>query len=189
LIVDEAHSIGVIGKEGKGLVAELKLQGSVFAVVYTYGKAMGTHGGLVAGSHELKQFLVNFSRPFIYTTAPSFHQAQSVRLAYSLLTSPVFEKQKLSLRKNILFFTETMQQEFPEMEIIPSHINKLIIGDIDKTVRTAKLLREFGFICRPVLSPTVETGRERIRINLHAFNTIEEIEKLIDKFKTLVNHA
>lgn len=189
LIVDEAHSIGVIGNEGKGLVNELKLQNAVFAVVYTYGKAMGTHGGMVCGSDDLKQFLVNYSRPFIYTTAPSYHQTQSVRLAYSLLSSPIYERQKAALKKNILVYTEYMKQEFPEMKIVPSHINKLVIGNVEKTITTARLLREFGFICRPVLSPTVDAGRERIRINLHAFNTIEEIGKLIEKFKLLYTNA
>lgn len=186
LVVDEAHAIGVMGKAGRGLVHELGLINDVFAVVYTYGKAMGAHGGAIAGSEVLKQFLVNFSRPFIYTTAPSLYQVNTVKTAYSLLQSPAHEKNRLALRKNILYFAETMEQLFPGTNITPAHINKFTVGHIDKTIELASALRQRGYICRPVLSPTVEKGQERIRVNLHAYNTLEEIAGLIQSFKTLL---
>ena len=69
LIVDEAHGLGVVGQQAKGLVFELNLQAEVFATVYTFGKAVGAHGAVVVGSQLLKQFLTNFARSFIYTTA------------------------------------------------------------------------------------------------------------------------
>ena len=186
LIVDEAHSIGVFGKEGRGLVHELDLCNEVFAVVYTYGKAMGCHGGAVLSKKNLRDYLVNFSRPFIYTTAPSSHQVMAVRTAYSLLTSPVREKNKLSLKKNILFFVETMMAQSNKQNVIHSHINKFMIGNNEKAIVIAQHLRDKGYICRPVLSPTVPLGTERIRINLHAFNTMEEISGLIKTFKELL---
>jgi 8-amino-7-oxononanoate synthase len=139
---------------------------------------MGCHGGLVTGSETLGKFLVNFSRPFIYTTAPSVYQVDAVRTAYSLLQSPVHEKNLLTLHKNILFFAETIESQFPGSKVLRSHINKITAGDLDKTIRLAAQLRQQGYICRPVLSPTVEKGQEGIRLNLHAYNTMEEITGL-----------
>lgn len=186
LIVDEAHSVGVLGKQGRGMVCAEGLEKDVFAAVYTYGKAMGCHGAVVAGSKVLESFLVNFSRPFIYTTAPSVYQVDAVRTAYSLLQSSAHEKNILSLRKNILFFAETMSAHFPGTQIQQSHINKFSVGNLHKTVQLAASLRNQGYICRPVLSPTVEKGQERIRINLHAYNTLEEITGLIMTCKKLL---
>ena len=65
---------GIWGEEGAGLVSHLSLQDEVSAVIYTFGKAMGIHGACIAGSNNLKDYLINFARPFIYTTAPSDHE-------------------------------------------------------------------------------------------------------------------
>ncbi|HLP11012.1 MAG TPA: aminotransferase class I/II-fold pyridoxal phosphate-dependent enzyme [Flavobacteriales bacterium] len=184
LIVDEAHSIGLFGKEGRGLVHELKLTNDVFAVVYTYGKAMGCHGGAVACKKNLREYLVNFSRPFIYTTAPSNNQVMAVKTAYSLLASPIHEKNKLALRKNILYFAECMEAQQNDA-VLHSHINNFMIGNNQKAIAVAQALRDKGFICRPVLSPTVAKGTERIRINLHSYNTLDEVKNLVDTFKLL----
>lgn len=69
LIVDEAHALGVFGKKGKGLCNKLKIENDCFARIYTYGKAMGAHGATIVGNNDLRNFLINFCRPFIYTTA------------------------------------------------------------------------------------------------------------------------
>ena len=73
LIIDEAHAIGVFGNKGEGVIQDLGLETQVFARIVTYGKAMGCHGAAILGSVGLKEFLVNFSRPFIYTTAMPPH--------------------------------------------------------------------------------------------------------------------
>ena len=85
LIVDEAHSNGIYGKDGAGLVVELGLEKTVFARVITFGKAFGCHGAAVLGSQDLIAFLINFSRSFIYTTAPAPHQVLSLKIAYDNL--------------------------------------------------------------------------------------------------------
>ncbi len=73
LVVDEAHATGVIGAKGEGLVCSSGLQDRVFARVHTFGKALGCHGAAVVGSDILKQYLVNFARPFVFTTALPGH--------------------------------------------------------------------------------------------------------------------
>lgn len=86
LIVDEAHATGVIGAAGKGLVNDLALENKVFARVYTFGKALGCHGAIILGSELLRNYLVNFARSFIYTTALPFHTLVSIKSAYDLLS-------------------------------------------------------------------------------------------------------
>ena len=79
-----------------------------------------------------------------------------------------------------------MAAQSSDHTILHSHINKFMIGSNEKAIAVAQTLRNHGYICRPVLSPTVPQGTERIRINLHAFNTLDEITGLIQTFKSLV---
>lgn len=85
LIVDEAHAVGVCGPSGRGLVAEHNLTSQVFAQVTTFGKAMGTYGAIVLGNNLLKQALINFARPYIYTTALPLHLLAAIKCSYDLL--------------------------------------------------------------------------------------------------------
>ena len=81
LIVDEAHATGVIGGSGRGLVNELGLGDSVFARIHTFGKAMGCHGAVILGSKELRNYLINFAKSFIYTTAMPIHNVLTIQFA------------------------------------------------------------------------------------------------------------
>ncbi len=93
LIWDEAHSTGLWGTDGNGLACEMGLQDRIFARIYTFGKAMGVHGACIAGSQTLINYLINFARPFIYTTALPLHSLVSIREAFHFL-----DKQFPSLR-------------------------------------------------------------------------------------------
>ena len=100
-IIDEAHSMGVIGEKGLGMVQQLNLEQRIFARILTFGKGLGCHGAVILGSNELKQFLVNYSRPFIYTTGLVPHSLAAIKTAYDfLLSDKGFTKKKL-LHKNI----------------------------------------------------------------------------------------
>jgi 8-amino-7-oxononanoate synthase len=79
-------AIGVFGPQGKGLCQELNIHNDCFARIYTYGKAMGCHGAAVLGSEELKQYLINFSRSFIYTTAMPEHSLLAIKAAYQFIS-------------------------------------------------------------------------------------------------------
>lgn len=176
LIVDEAHSTGVWGEAGAGLVNELGLNNSVFAVVYTFGKGMGIHGAAVATSEAVKNFLINFSRPFIYTTAPSAFELISIQYAFDYL------KNHPSLQLNVLSKSELFNQQSPGFST-PSPIKSVLIGGNDKTKALAVELQTAGYDIRPILSPTVKEGTERLRICLHSFNSEEEIILLCDQLK------
>ncbi|MES2277958.1 MAG: 8-amino-7-oxononanoate synthase [Bacteroidota bacterium] len=170
LIVDEAHALGVFGL---ALVHQLGLQQQVFAQVVTFGKALGCHGAVVLGSDILRQYLINFSRSFIYTTAAPFHQLASVKIAYELLQRSDREQQLL--HRQIGFFKDNFSHT--GFELIPSNsaIQCLVMGSNDKAKALAGLLQANGFDVRPILSPTVAAGAERLRICIHAYNTDGEI--------------
>src|SRR5204863_9853822 len=83
IILDEAHSTGVTGENGSGLAVSMGLQNKIDIRIYTFGKAMGIHGACVTGTKKLKEYLINFSRPFIYTTALPPHNLASIDCAFS----------------------------------------------------------------------------------------------------------
>lgn len=171
LIVDEAHAVGVFGK---GLVDAHNLQNKVFAMVVTFGKALGTHGAIVLGSNLLREYLINFARSFIYTTAAAFTQLAGIKIAYQYLTDS--EKQQELLRNNIASFKSHIN--IPGLVKSDSGIQSIVIGGNALTASTAALIRNAGFDVRAILSPTVAIGTERLRICLHAFNTTADVIQL-----------
>lgn len=177
LIVDEAHAGGVYGSHGQGLVTELGLDFGVFAKIITFGKAYGSHGACVLGSADLKSYLINFSRPFIYTTAiPPTTQA---RILAIVRHTQADTQSRTTLFKNIQFFKSLVtEHKLPFLES-NSAIQGILIPGNDKIKEKANQLIEKGFLVKPILSPTVEKGKERLRICLHSFNTEHEITSLI----------
>lgn len=179
LIVDEAHSNGLYGEKGEGMVCELGLEKDVFARVMTFGKAIGCHGAAVLGSENLKHFLINYSRPFIYTTAPSPHQLLTIKTAYDIMSRSIDSRFKISCLVNI--FKQKLQS-IEKLELIESNspIQCVIVPGNDAVKTLCRALQKDGFDVRPIVAPTVPEGKERIRICIHAFNTEEEIVGLAE---------
>ena len=173
LVVDEAHSTGLWGNQGQGLVHHLGLKDRVSAVIYTFGKAMGIHGACMAGSSTLKSFIINFARPFIYTTAPSNHEVISIREAFE------FRKSKTEPAQRLFQLIDHFNRRLPRFSS-PSAIKAVVIGGNTETKEASEKLQEEGFDVRAILSPTVKEGSERLRICLHSFNTQKEIDFLCD---------
>jgi 8-amino-7-oxononanoate synthase len=142
--------------------------------VYTYGKAMGCHGAAVAGSEALKNYLINFSRSFIYSTALPGHSIEGILCAYKLL---IETQQQEKLQENIAYFYSkaSSNKNFIKSQ---SAIHSLIIGDNVKAEELEVLLAKNGIHARAIKSPTVRAGTERVRFCIHAFNTREEIDQL-----------
>ena len=183
LIVDEAHATGVFGQMGKGCVAEKFLEKKVFARVHTYGKALGTHGAAVIGSKLLKDFLINFARSFIYTTALPYHSLIAIRCAYALLSES--EEANQSLHKNIKLFNDLISENTKYNGSL-SPIQSIIIPGNKKVIELAKAIQVKGFDVRPILSPTVPEGKERLRICIHSFNEEIEISALAEIIKKFI---
>lgn len=174
LIVDEAHAVGLYPT---GLVAYLGLQDEVFARVVTFGKALGSHGAIVLGSKILRDYLINFARSFIYSTAASFHQLASIKIAYQLLDES--EQAIGILKTNIRLFKQGVDNN-PSQPLIVSDsaIQCILLSSNERAKALASLLQTNGLDVRAILSPTVSKGAERIRVCLHAYNTYAEIQKL-----------
>lgn len=182
LVVDEAHATGVFGNGGKGRVVELGLEDRVFVRMHTFGKALGTHGAAVLGSAELRDFLINFSRPFIYSTALPETTLFSIKKAYDKMS--LDSNSLLKLRELIDVFKEKIKgAKYDHVLLSNSAIQGIIVGGNEATVALAKQVQNDGFDVRPILSPTVPKGSERLRISLHAFNTNEEIIGLVESLK------
>ena len=181
LIIDEAHATGVFGPEGKGIVVAEESEAVIFARVFTFGKALGAHGAAVAGSKALKEYLINFSRSFIYTTALPFHALASINVAYNYL--PLANAERKKLFENIDFFREEIEQSGISIETMRSPIQSILIKGNEKVKQAALLLQNKGFDIRPILSPTVEKGKERLRICIHSYNTQEELKAVINILK------
>ena len=172
LVADEAHATGVYGEKGEGMIASLGLEEYFFARLYTFGKAPGVHGAAICGTKILKEYLVNFCRPFIYSTALPPHSVAAIDASYQLLPGLNFERE--SLKKISALFSECMNESGHAF----SPIKTIIIPGNNEVRRAADMLRQKGFDVRPILSPTVAKGSERLRICLHAFNSEEEVKNL-----------
>lgn len=174
LIIDEAHSGGIFGPQGRGLTADLALESVVFARVITFGKAYGTHGAVVLGTEELKTYLINFARSFIYTTALPKEQYSSIQEAVNLAAQ---NDSRIQLQENIALFRSLMGTKLnPQSEKSPIQI--IPFGKQETCLKAASLLWESGYAVKAILSPTVPRGKECLRICIHSFNSAEELKNL-----------
>ena len=186
LVIDEAHALGVFGSKGEGLVQMLNLQDQIFARIMTFGKGLGCHGATILGSQELRDYLVNFSRSFIYTTGLSPHSVATILMGYHYLDK---EKQNIELlRGNIIHFNQEknvlgLKQLFVRSK---SAIQSAIIPGNESVKTIANQLQEKGFDVKAILSPTVPEGQERLRFCLHSFNSKEEISEVLRLLSTFV---
>lgn len=181
LVVDEAHATGVMGPAGAGVLQSLGLHNRVFARIYTFGKALGCHGAAVLGSSRLKSYLINFSRSFIFTTALPEAAIRSINAAYDLF--PTMDKERQHLQSLIQRFASA-SLPFDKLNS-SSPIQAVVIPGNDKVKALATYLQQQQLDVRPILYPTVPKGKERLRISLHAFNTMNELDRLIDCLETM----
>lgn len=184
IIVDEAHSTGLYGESGSGKLCALGLEEHIFARVHTFGKAMGVHGAVICGSQELIDYLINFARPFIYTTALPLHSLFSIDAAFDHLSENI-ELQKSSKEK-IFYFNSLFNQKIGKNENMlrmesNTPIQPIVVPGNARVKAIAESLQQSGFDVRPILSPTVKEGSERLRISIHTHNTEEEITALINE--------
>jgi 8-amino-7-oxononanoate synthase len=171
LIVDEAHATGVVGLKGEGLVQQLGIP--CFARVHTFGKAVGCHGAVVLGSVTLKEYLINFSRSFIYTTALPHTAIAAIMASYDLF--PYMNSAREHLNKLITQFQSSVKNVLPG----ETPIQIVITEGNEETRNLAAKIQAAGLDVRAILHPTVAKGKERLRIVLHSYNTEEEVSRLI----------
>ena len=177
LIVDEAHATGVFGRQGRGLVNQLGLEEEVFARVHTFGKAVGCHGAIIVGSNVLKNYLINFARSFIFTTALPLHSLITIRSAYEQLMADDFDN--TYLHQLISHFKKGIEKTGDVFLIESiSAVQSLVVPGNERARNVSKQLQAKGFDVRAILSPSVASGKERLRISLHLHNTVEQVDQL-----------
>ena len=173
LMIDEAHATGVLGKTGRGL-AEHYGCAHADVTVGTLSKAVAAEGGFVAGPKQLTEFLKNKSRSFIFTTAmaPAVAAAACNNLRY-IDTHP---ERVQNLRDNVKFFCDALQREGVKVELSPSAIVPIVIGDEAKAMQISAKLQEQGILIPAIRYPTVAKGQARLRASLMATHTREQLQ-------------
>ncbi|MDB5281793.1 MAG: 8-amino-7-oxononanoate synthase [Bacteroidota bacterium] len=184
LIVDEAHATGLFGEHGAGRVAELQLENKCLARISTFGKAVGAHGAVILCSGELKNFLINYCRSFIYSTALPFHALASIKCAHQLLTTSGTSRNKLYQLID-LFKKQFVPNAKFELITSNSPIQSIVVTGNENVKLLATKIQEQGFDVRPILYPTVAKGKERIRICIHSFNTVQEVTNFVQVINNL----
>jgi 8-amino-7-oxononanoate synthase len=185
LIVDEAHSTGLIGDKGEGLVVAQQLEKKVFARVHTFGKALGCHGAIVLGSVLLRDWLINTARSFIYTTALPPVSLYAIEASYDRLVSS--SQEMILLQRNIDLFNTWDEEGIPSTlnsGRIP--IKNVLVPGNDAVKQVAAALQDADLDVRAILYPTVPMGGERLRICIHSFNTEKDVLKLVSALKMIM---
>lgn len=184
LLVDEAHATGLYGPNGEGQVVALSLQERVLARIHTFGKALGVHGAAIVGPTVLRNYLINFARPFIYTTALPPHSLLAIACAHKYLN--VRPASRARLHQQLSYFRQQVADRLPHSNWTNSEspIQCLLIPGNGRARQVANLAQQAGFDVRAMLSPTVPKGQERLRLCLHSFNTNEETDRLLTVFQT-----
>ena len=177
LIVDEAHATGIFGPEGRGIVSAHQLEERVFARLHTFSKALGSHGGAILGSSLLRDYLLNFSRPFIYTTAFPLHTLISIHCAYKMMREMGVERQRLQSLIQA-FRAKVIDSQLP-IKTTLTPIQTIGVAGVEAAKALSAKLAENGLDVRAILPPTVRRGGECLRVCLHAFNTVEELDRLV----------
>lgn len=186
LIVDEAHTLGVFGDKGEGMMQYLNLHNRIFARIMTFGKGLGCHGAAILGSSDLKEYLVNFARSFIYTTGLSPHAVATILVAYQQLQ---VEKETIEkLRQNIILFNQqkNLLGLKPMFIRSKSAIQSAIVPGNENAKQLAQQLQDKGFDIKAILSPTVPEGQERLRFCIHSYNSEEEINQVLELLRNFV---
>lgn len=168
VIVDEAHAIGVFGK---GLVHRAGLQQAVLATVVTYGKAMGVQGAAILGTRLLKEYLVNFAAPFIYSTGMPGVQIVSITGAYDFLEH--HPQRAITLQERIRHFRK---YQLSHLSQDSSPIQSVQFQRAGESRAVTQALTQAGIRAYALFPPTVR--EERLRVSIHAFNSNDEIDKL-----------
>jgi len=178
LYVDEAHSDGILGPDGKGLVAQLGLESKVHLSLTTFGKAYGTMGACVFGSKLLIDYFISNARSFIYSTAISPGMVVAMQKAVEVSIRDGFR------RESVLKMSADFRQKIKEagMDCLQSEtqIVPVVLGTVEKAQKCKDFLLEKGFYVPCIRPPTVPNGTVRLRINISASHKTSEVEALAD---------
>lgn len=175
LLVDEAHATGIFGQHGGGIIEEDGVEDSVDLVIGTFGKALGSYGAYVATNRQMKDYLVNTARTFIYATAlPPAVVGASLAALDIIKSQPALREE---LHRNVATFKESLCNNGYRGQLGPSHIVPFLVGDNHEAVRLAAVLREKGIYATPVRPPTVPAHTARLRFSITRHHSTADLKK------------
>ncbi|KAI2921510.1 hypothetical protein CBS147371_2766 [Aspergillus niger] len=190
-VVDEAHATGAFGPRGAGVVQELGVEEKMFIRVHTFGKALASHGAIVLCCPDTREYLINYARSLIYTTALGFPFLASIRTAYELLSEGETEEPQRNLQHLIQYLGSRLDGlgSWDPASFEVDHFPRSPIFSLRSPVprQLAAACQQRGFMVHPIMSPTVPKGKERVRVCLHAGNTVEEIDGLVETILEWLN--
>ena len=185
LIVDEAHALGVCGPEGRGVVAELKRERDIFAIVYTCGKALASAGAFVCSDAKLKDFLINRARTFLFSTAMPPYITRQIHAALKIA------REEDSRRKHLNEVSSALREGLSAAGLnygaSSTQIVPVILGSNEAALHVAAQLQGAGFAVRAIRPPTVPAGTARIRLSLTSRITLADIRCLVGAIETAVH--
>ena len=179
LVIDEAHATGVYGPDGRGLGAWLEGRANVISL-HTCGKALGASGALLCGPRILRDFMVNHSRPFIFSTAPSPVIAASVRAALQLCKEQPRRREQLAA---LIAFANAAIETHCGVAPSGSQIIPVVVGSDKRATALASAMQGYGYDIRAIRPPTVPEGTARLRIALTLNTSIELVSEMIDALR------
>lgn len=201
LVVDEAHATGIYGEQGRGLVSLLGLESRVTARLHTFGKALASAGAVLLTTPVIKDYLVNYARSLIYTTALSYANVISINCSFDIIESNLGSNLSEHLIRICAHFLSSLNlylKSSPSpLLYLPSSTTNTSLGHLKSPIiplftpkprPLAAHLQGLGFLTRPITHPTVPKGLDRVRLCLHAGNTIEEINGLLDGIISWIKH-
>ncbi|CAG7943237.1 unnamed protein product [Penicillium olsonii] len=209
--VDEAHSTGVFGPKGAGVVQELGVQERMFIRVHTFGKALASHGGMsisqglenelmadlniamVLCGPETREYLINYARSLIYTTALGFPFLASIRATYELLQMG----ETVSLQRRLQQLISHLRQQLAALRTYESVMfevdhfptSPIISLRTSQPRQLASVCQAKGFVVRAIMPPTIPEGKERVRVCLHSGNTEAEIDGLAQTIQSWLDQS
>jgi 8-amino-7-oxononanoate synthase len=185
LLLDEAHAVGVLGPQGRGLAAALGLENRIELHMGTLSKAFGLCGGYVAASRTVIDLLINRARSFIYSTAPPPHVAHAADKMLQLLQGERGDSLRLLLRDNVTSLSQRMKANGLSQQLTPAAgIIPYIVGDERAAVAVSEQLFEAGYLVPAIRFPTVARGKARLRISPTA---LQPVQKVVGMFDIMLN--
>lgn len=183
LIVDEAHSTGVFGDHGRGLVCALGVEDRVLARLHTFGKALSSGGAVVLCPPIMREYLINYARSLIYTTAMGLPTLTMIKTVHRFIRQGETQSAQKQLWYLISYLNEKLLQlpDTPFLDV-PKELSKSpIFSLVTPYPRSlANFCQSKGFVVRPIVPPTVPTGGQRVRVCLHSGNTTSEVDQLVE---------
>ncbi len=187
LFIDEAHSIGIYGKQGKGVVSTLNAQSAFSLIHYPLGKAVGIMGCFAGVDNITKEYLINFSRGFIYSTAQPEILVRLISKILEYLPTEDCENRRKKVEMLSQFARNLLQENDFSIGNSITHIIPIILGDEKLTMGTVEKLKEKNYNVVGIRPPSVPEGTSRIRLNIHSYNTEEQIFNFVQDLKKIIH--